>query len=244
MLILVFKQVNYVFLILMKLKLQISVSLVFMLISLVTLAQKKEGSSLEEQYEDGYLITDPNKEIQLDTVVLFPKPKFTNHYDMRYYAWFRKKTYKAYPYAVLAKEKLDSLNATIEKIDSSRKRKRYIKEKQEIFEAQFSEDVKKLTKTEGRILIKLIHRLTGETVNEHIKDKRGKFRAFWYRFSASFFKIDLDLEYHPENVMEDYMIENILQQAFLYGQLERYPSVLPSANKPLPVREIHIEKKK
>ena len=215
-----------------------------MLISLVTLAQKNEGNNSEKQYEDGYLITDPNQEIQLDTIVLFPRPKFTNNYDRRYYAWFTRKTYKAYPYAVLAKQKLDSINASIKEINSSRKRRRYIKQKQEVFEEQFAEDVKKLTRTEGRVLIKLIHRLTGETVNDHIKDKRGSFRAFWYRFSASFFKIDLDLEYHPESVMEDYMIENILQQAFLYGQLERYPSALPNANIPLPVREIHIEKKK
>ncbi|MGY5355765.1 DUF4294 domain-containing protein [Wenyingzhuangia sp. IMCC45467] len=228
----------------MKLKIQISLCLVFMLISLSSLAQDKEWEYLGEQYRGGTLITDPDQEIRLDTIVLFPKPKFTNNYDRRYYAWLRKKTYKAYPYAVLAKEKLDSLNAGIEEIESSRKRKRYIKDKQEIFEEQFAEDVKKLTRTEGRILIKLIHRLTGETVNEHIKDKRGNFRAFWYRFSASFFKIDLDLEYHPENVMEDYMVENILQQAFLYSQLERHPSVLPSGKIPLPVREIHIEKKK
>ncbi|WP_169816824.1 DUF4294 domain-containing protein [Wenyingzhuangia fucanilytica] len=228
----------------MKLRIQISLPFVFMLISLVLQAQDKEWIHLGKQYEDGYLITNPHQEIHLDTIVLFPKPKFTNNYDRRYYAWFRKKTYKAYPYAVLAKEKLDSLNASIDEIESSRKRRRYIKDKQKLFEEQFAEDVKKLTRTEGRILIKLIHRLTGETVNEHIQDKRGKFKAFWYRFSASFFKIDLDLEYHPENVMEDYMIENILQQAFLYGQLERHPSVLMSGKLPLPVREIHIEKKK
>lgn len=229
---------------LMKLKAKISTSLVFMLFSIVVVAQNKDWEHLGSQYKGGRLITDPNQEVRLDTIVLFPDPKFTTNYDRRYYAWFRKKTYKAYPYAVLAKEKLDSLNAQIVNIESSRKRKRYIKEKQKIFEEQFAEDVKKLTRTEGRVLIKLIHRLTGQTVNEHIQDKRGKFRAFWYRFSASFFKIDLDLEYHPENVMEDYMIENILQQAFLYGQLSRYPSVLPSAKTPLPVREIHIEKKK
>lgn len=229
---------------LMKVKIQISVSLFFMFISLMLHAQEKEWEQLGNQYKGGKLITDPDQEVRLDTIVLFPPPKFTNNYDRRYYAWFKKKTYKAYPYAMLAKEKLDSLNINIKEIESSRKRKRYIKDKQEIFEEQFAEDVKKLTRTEGRILIKLIHRLTGETVNEHIQDKRGKFRAFWYRFSASFFKIDLDIEYHPESVMEDYMIENILQQAFLYGRLERSPSVLPSANVPLPFREIHIEKKK
>lgn len=228
----------------MRLKVQITIFFIFIFIVQQVDAQKKTSNSSIDPYNYENYITNPSQQVDLDTVVIFPKPKFKNNYAKRYYVWFRKKTFKAYPYAVLAKQKLDSLNVEIKNIDSSRKRKRHIKKKQKKFEEQFTEDVKKLTRIEGRILIKLIHRLTGITVNGHIKDKRGGFKAFWYRFSANLFKIDLDLEYHPENVMEDYIIENILQQAFLNGQLENYLSVLPSGKTPLPSRKIYIEKKK
>lgn len=210
----------------------------------LVLGQEDDFEKLKKKYNDYYILTEPGQEIGLDTVVLFPKPKFKTHYDKRYYAWFTRKTYKAYPYAVLAKQKVSQLNDTIQQITSKRKRKKYIKKQQKLFEKQFAEDVKKLTRTEGRILIKLIHRLTGETVNEHIQDKRGKFRAFWYRASASLFKIKLSTEYHPESIQEDYMIESILQKAFENGRLKEEPSVLDSANMIYPSREIHIEKKK
>lgn len=223
---------------------QNKILVILLLLFFVGNAQQKDLEELKEQYDDYYLITEPNQEIELDTLVLFPRPRFKTFYDKRYYLWFKKKTYRAYPYAVLAKEKINFLNDTIQKISSNRKKKRYIKEKQKFFEEQFTDNVKKLTKTEGRILIKLIHRLTGLTVNEHVQDKRGKFKAFWYRFSASFFKIDLDAEYHPEEIMEDYMIESILQQAFTKGDLKREPSVLKSANRLYPSRIIEIEKKK
>lgn len=207
-------------------------------------AQEKKKGEFEEKYKDFYLITDPNEAISLDTIVLFPAPKFKTSYDRRYYLWMKKKTYNAYPYAVLAKEKINMLNDTINLIKSSRKRKRFIKEKQQFFEDEFAKKIKKLTRTEGRVLIKLIHRLTGYTVNDHVKNKRGKFKAFIYRFSASLFKIKLNLEYHPESVMEDYMIESILQHAFNEGELESHPSVLKTASMVFPAKVIEIEKKK
>ncbi|MGY5352579.1 DUF4294 domain-containing protein [Wenyingzhuangia sp. IMCC45533] len=219
------------------------ISILLCLFSLMAFSQENTWEQLEKKYKDYYLVTDPNGTISLDTVVLFPKPKFKTNYDRRYYQWFKKKTYRAYPYAVLAKNKIEALNDTIYLIKSKRKRKRYVKRKQKYFENEFANDVKKLTKTEGRILIKLIHRLTGSTVNEHVQDKRGNFKAFIYRISASLFKIDLDLEYHPESEMEDYMIENILQHAFQDGDLERMPSVLKTANRVYPNKLIEIEKK-
>lgn len=217
---------------------------VFVMLFFCGFAQKDEFDYLREKYNDKYVITDPDASIALDTVVLLPKPKFKTRYDALYYNWFTKKTHKAYPYAVLAKKNLDAINDTIATIKSKRKRKRYIKKKQKFFEEEFAKRIKKLTRTEGRILIKLIHRLTGLTVNEHVQDKRGKFKAFMYRVSASVFKIKLNLEYHPELVMEDYMIETILQKAFVNEVLEEFPSVLESANNEYPVRVIEIKKKK
>ena len=101
--------------------------------------------------------------IELDEISLLGKLKFQNNYDRRYYYWFRKKTLKAYPFAKLAAERLDVLNERLEGMDSKRKRKIYTKRVQKYMEEEFTEQLKKLTKTEGRILIKLIHRQTGIT---------------------------------------------------------------------------------
>jgi len=89
-----------------------------------------------------------------------------------------------------------------------------------------SEKLKKLTRTEGQILVKLIHRQTGSTAFDLIKELRSGWRAFWYNTTAKAFKISLKKEFNPELVQEDYLIEDILQRAFAYDKLDRQKSVL------------------
>lgn len=185
--------------------------------------------------------------IELDEITLLGKLKFQNNYDRRYYYWFRKKTLKAYPYAKLAAERLDVLNERLEGINSKRKRKKYTKKVQKYMEEEFAEQLKKLTRTEGRILIKLIHRQTGITTFDLIKEIRSGWKAFWYHSTAKMFKLSLKVEYDPENIDEDYLIEDILQRAFIDGYLERQESKLSfdyakTASKK--GNRIHIEKKK
>ena len=158
--------------------------------------------------------------INLNEVQLLQKLKFDNNNDKRYYFWFRRKVLKAYPFAKLASERLMVLNERIENIKSKRKKKRYIKMVQKFMEEEFTDQLKKLTRTEGRILIKLIHRQTGETVFSLIKDYRSGWNAFWYNSTASVFKLSLKAKYDPNTIKEDYLIEDILQRAFVGGYLE------------------------
>ena len=65
--------------------------------------------------------------IELDEIFLLKTLKFKTDYDRRYYLWYRKKTLKAYPYAKLAADRLETLNERLEKIKSKRKKKEYIK---------------------------------------------------------------------------------------------------------------------
>ena len=80
--------------------------------------------------------------------------------------------------------------------------------------------LKKFTITEGQILIKLIHRQTGETAFELIKYLRSGWRAFWYNNTASLFNMSLKLPFDPINIEEDFLIEDILQRHFQTEQLE------------------------
>ena len=203
-------------------------------------AQKKDSF---KDFE-GEIITEPLTSVTLDTVVLLGKAKFQSYYDRKYYYWYRKKTYNAYPYAIIAAEKMNYLNDTLAKITSKRKRKRFTKKFQEYLEGEFTDELVKLTRTEGKIFMKLVYRQTGKTVNTHIKEKRSKWTAFWYRTKASLFKIKLDATYDPENDMKDYMVEDILQRAFQVGDLEEQKPKINLDFIRVPKKTIHIELEK
>ncbi|WP_209399918.1 DUF4294 domain-containing protein [Pseudozobellia sp. WGM2] len=164
--------------------------------------------------------------IDLDEVYLFGKLKFGSYKEKLRYYILRRKTIKVYPYAKLAAERLVELNDSIATIKKKRHQKKYTKKVQKFIEEEFSEELKKLTRTEGQILVKLIYRQTGETSFDLVKELRSGWRAFWYNTTASMFSISLKEEFHPDQVHEDYLIEDILQRAFASYRLERQESVL------------------
>tara|TARA_B110000091_G_C13814616_1_gene477003 strand:+ start:3317 stop:4003 length:687 start_codon:yes stop_codon:yes gene_type:complete len=177
-------------------------------------------------YGDYIIFSGDSILIELEEVRLLNKLNFKSDYDRNYYYWFRKKTLKAYPYAKLAAERLEVLNRRLEKIKSKSKSKRYTKKVQKYMEGEFTDQLKKLTRTEGRILIKLIHRQTGITTFGLIKEIRSGWNAFWYNNTAKLFKLSLKLKYNPANNNEDFIIEDILQRAFIDGILEKQTSKL------------------
>jgi len=189
---------------------------------------------------DTYILVKPGDTaiVKLNEFMLLPKRKFKSKKDIRYYFWFKSKVFKVYPFAKLASQRLDTLNTRLSKIKSNRKKKKYIKLIQDYIEGEFSDQVKKLTNTEGRILIKLIHRQTGKTAFQNIKALRSGWNAFWYNTTANVFKLSLKYEYHPASVNEDFLIEDILQRAFLDDELVRQKSKLA-----FDFQEIAVKKK-
>lgn len=195
--------------------------------TLITFSQKREKDSLPKSLEE-YILVKPGDTaiINLNEFALLPKRKFNSTEDVRYYFWFKRKVFKAYPFAKLATQRLDSLNARLSRIESKSKRRKYTKTIQKYIEGEFTDQIKKMTTTEGRILIKLIHRQTGETVFQNIKGLRSGWKAFWYNTTANIFKLSLKEEYHPESINEDYLIEDVLQRAFLDDKLPPQKSKL------------------
>jgi hypothetical protein len=208
----------------MKKILQKGIVSLLLIIGIKTFSQQKVDSiPLSEQYivfEGDTLL------IELDEIMLLKKVKFKTAYDQRYYYWFRKKVLKAYPYAKLASERLTVLNQRLDSIKSKSKKRAYTIRVQKYMEGEFTEQLKKLTRTEGRILIKLIHRQTGETAYDVVKDLRSGWKAFWYNTTATMFKLSLKDTYEPAKDPEDYLIEDILQRAFIAGILKEQPSKL------------------
>jgi len=161
-----------------------------------------------------------NNSINLNEVYILPKLKFTSSESRRRYLILQRKTIKVYPYAKLAADRLDSLNNRIGTIKSKRKQKKYTRMVQKYLEEEFTEKLKKFTITEGQILIKLIHRQTGETAFDLVKDLRSGWRAFWYNNTARIFNMSLKLPFDPQNSEEDYLIEDILLRQFQNGRLD------------------------
>lgn len=165
--------------------------------------------------------------IDLDEVILLDKLKFNSEQDRRRYLILRRKTRKVYPYAKLAAERLTTMTERLKTIDKNRDKRRYTKRIQKYIEGEFSEKLKKLTHTEGQILVKLIHRQTGRTAFDLVKELRTGWRAFWYNTTASLFEISLKEEYKPFDVKEDYLIEDILERSFQENKLERQKPAFP-----------------
>lgn len=164
--------------------------------------------------------------IVLDEVFVFSPLTFDSYNDKLRYYILRRKTLKVYPYAKLASERLVALNERLSKIKSKSRRKKYTRIVQHYIEDEFSQELKKLTRTEGQILVKLIYRQTGITAFDLVKELRNGWRAFWYNTTGKLFNISIKEEFHPEGVHEDYLIEDILQRAFANNTLQRQKSAL------------------
>ncbi|MDG2151675.1 MAG: DUF4294 domain-containing protein [Polaribacter sp.] len=188
--------------------------------SLASFSQKEETDSIPVHIDD-YVFIKPGDTltISLNEFSLLPNHKFNNKDDVRYYLWFRRKVLKTYPFALLASKRLESLILRLDKIKSKSKKRKYIRLVQNYIEGEFTDQIKKMTTTEGRILIKLIHRQTGKTVFQNIKFLRSGWKAFWYNTTANIFKLSLKTAYHPKLNNEDFLIEDVLQRAFQDGVL-------------------------
>jgi uncharacterized protein (DUF2164 family) len=161
----------------------------------------------------------PQSYIGLDEVVVYQPIKLNSYEEMKKYMLLRRRVLKVYPYAQLASERFTTLKERLEQMDKRRKKKRYAKRIEKYLEGEFSEELKKLTRKEGQILVKLIHRETGITPHTLVKTYRNGLRATVYQFTAKLFDIDLKTEFNPSEVQEDMWIEDIL---FRSGMTMRY----------------------
>ena len=116
--------------------------------------------------------------IDLEEVIILNPLKFKSDHDRKTYLILRRKTRKVYPYAKLASERLVELNSRLDQIKSKRQQKKYTKIVQDYIEGEFSAELKKLTRTEGQILVKLVHRQTGVTTYNLVKNLKSGWRAF------------------------------------------------------------------
>jgi hypothetical protein len=165
-------------------------------------------------------------EIELKEVIVFQPLKFVSYEEAKHYILLRQRTLRVYQYAKLAADRLNILTERLNQINSKRKKRKYLRLIEDFIYDEFELELRKLSRSQGKILIKLIHRQTGNTTHQLVKELRNGWRALIYQTTASLFKLSLKDTYNPKEVYEDYLIEDILQRAFSEERLEPQDTAL------------------
>lgn len=153
-----------------------------------------------------------------DTIpVVTLRPKMVSAYRKSRSRRYRRKWDKmhrnvveVYPYAKVAGELINEYNRNLAKLETEAERVAYLDQCEEDLKAEFEGDLRKMTTSQGRVLIKLIDRETGMTSYELIKDLKSGFTAFMWQGVAKLFGTDLKDNYDPAEDETDYMIEEIV----------------------------------
>jgi hypothetical protein len=115
---------------------------------------------------------------------------------------------KALPYAKLAAFRLQMMEDNLNLLTTEKARKKYIKESEKAVKKQFMDDLKNFYVEEGKILLKLIHRETGKTTWDILKNYRGTFETLFWQAMAKTYDANMKVTYDP---VIDYQIEEIIK---------------------------------
>jgi hypothetical protein len=161
---------------------------------------------LQNVKRDG--VTMPEVEIKEVTVVA--RPSAASRSETRRNDRLVYNLKRVYPYALMVRVRLSQVNEDLKNISDEKERKKYLKDVEKSVFAEYEDDVRDMTITQGRLLIKLIDRETQNTSFSLIRDYRGKFAASFWQGIARIFGTNLKEEYDPFG--EDAMIELLINE--------------------------------
>ena len=183
------------------------VASLFCVVSAVSAQEaQKDSSVLTRAVVEG---SDTIPIIDLPEVRVYQRRDFEYLYLKRRYRRMIRNIKKAYPYARIAADELKKLDNHLLTLDSEKEQKAYVNQAEKEIMKRFEKDVRKLTVTQGIILVKLIDRETGRTSYQVIKELKGGFTAFFWQGIARIFGNNLKTEYDPvyqDKVMEDIVL--------------------------------------
>lgn len=147
--------------------------------------------------------------IDLNATVIFPPFENKSRREQKRFDKFVYNVKIVFPYAKLAAAKLKEFKVVLDTIHTEKERKTYMKKAEKELEDKFGDNIKAMTYSQGKILIKLIYRETGSSSYDIVKELRGRFNAFVWQTLAQIFGYNLKTKYDPEG--EDQNIEKIVQ---------------------------------
>jgi hypothetical protein len=200
--------------------------LTFIIVVINSFTTFSQDNPLQEKKKDSstiyYLIRNDSliqPSLELEEVIVTGDKLSKNQEDRKKFAILQRRVIKVYPYAKTAADNLQLLEKNINKLTSDRDKKKYFKIVENYLTNEFEAQLKKLSKRDGQILIKLISRQTGKSTYDLIRDLKGGWKAFWSSQTAKVFSLDLKSEYSPYEKTEDFLIESILISQFKQGKL-------------------------
>lgn len=141
-------------------------------------------------------------------VHILPVYVFSRPVDLRRYRRLVDAVKKVYPIAQIAKAKMAAMEEELCRLPTTKEQKAYIKEVYHAIKAEYTPVLKRMTRTQGKVLLKLIDRETEYTAYEILKEFRGGFVAGFWQGISKIFGQDLKSEY--ERSGEDKIIEQIV----------------------------------
>lgn len=142
-------------------------------------------------------------------LTVYPELKFKNKKEEDFYWKTVRDVKKALPYAKLICRTLTETYEYIETLPDTKAREQHLNEMEKEVFNQYKPELKKFTRTQARILVKLIQRETNQSSYDIIKAFLGSFRAgFWQAF-GKMFGVSLKGQYNPQKDEKDAIIERI-----------------------------------
>lgn len=144
--------------------------------------------------------------------------KLYGKWKQSYAEWtrLRNAVYVTYPYAVQASKVMNEINAQLAGVNDKNKRKQIIKAREKDLKSQFADKLTQLSVYQGKVLMKLIYRQTGNNCYEIIQDYKGSFSASFWQTIALIFGSNLRQNYEPDG--DDRAMEQIVVDVeHMYG---------------------------
>lgn len=157
----------------------------------------------------------------LDDVSITSLRKFDSDADYRKYLKFRRYAAKVFPYAKEAIRIFREVEYASEHLSKKEKKKK-IKLLEKELKAEFEEPLKKLTKLQGKIMMKMIEKETGQSMYDLMKSLRGRFTAFYWNQFSKLYSYDLK-EGYQEGKYE--ILDAVLQDFDLSYRIEKGTSM-------------------
>ncbi|MGO3108875.1 MAG: DUF4294 domain-containing protein [Sphingobacterium sp.] len=144
----------------------------------------------------------------IEDVVVTAVRTFKSDEDRIKFLRLKRNVLRVLPYAIYAQKRYEKLDRDLAMVSSKREEARLVKTCEKEIKDMFNTEIKKLSVSQGKILIKLVERQTGNTGFELVKSMKGGLSAFFYQSVAQVFGHNLKAIYDPH---EDYEIENIIR---------------------------------
>ncbi|WP_353550755.1 DUF4294 domain-containing protein [Sediminibacterium sp. KACHI17] len=144
--------------------------------------------------------------------------KLTGKWKRHWAEWtrLRNAVYVTYPYAIAASKVMNEINARLVNVSDKQKRRAIIKSREKELKREFADQLTKLSVYQGKVLMKLIYRQTGNNCYEIIQEYKGGFNAAFWQTIAVIFGSNLKQNYDPYNKDRD--METIVRDVeVMYG---------------------------